>query len=250
MYSDRLADDEYLKRYIHNDYYKNTLFNSRTIDNFLSTAELDVFDNATKSNSIYYEHDLSMKKLAAEKLNSDNLTTAHYYIFDRFYDKPDWDPLVDILQPKLEAVFGPGVKASHIHVLESHTPYGLHNDAEQSNMIIAPNPAWTLIIPFDNYDSRTYVFNERSGHKDPWEWIYKNNIQPNDTYAIDYDTYMRDFYPLTDYEVFKYLTIDSVFKWEKGSCFAADRFRYHCSDNYLNHGVTSKKAIIIWTSIE
>lgn len=249
MYSKRLTDNVYLKQYIHNDYYKNAVFDSKIIDNFLSESELAIFESAAASDAVYYECDTSMKNLASEKLNADDLITAHYYIFDSFYDKPNWKPLVDILQPKLESVFGSNVKASHIHVLESCTPYGLHNDAEQANMIIAPKPAWTLIIPFADYNSKTYVFNERSGYKDPWEWIRTNNIQPSDTYSIDEATYMRDFYPLTEYEVFKYLTVESVFNWQRGSCFAADRFKYHCSDNYLNHGVASKKAIIVWTSI-
>ena len=84
--------------------------------------------------------------------------TANYMIFSNFYDDPKWSHLVDIIQPKLEKTFGNGIYASHIHLLDSHFPYGLHNDAEQSNMKIAPHPAWTLIVPLDDYDSTTYVF--------------------------------------------------------------------------------------------
>jgi len=250
MSFERLEDKEYLEKYIYSDYYKNSIFDSKIIDNFLSDSELHEFEKAAASDKVLYGHDTCMAPLALKFMGDTNHTTAHYYVFDNFYNKPEWKPLVDILQPKLEATFGSGVKASHIHVLDSRFPYGLHNDAEQPNMVIAPNPAWTLIIPFEDYDSQTYVFNERSGHKDPWSWIRANDIKPNELYSIDDDTYKRDFYPLTGYEVFQYLTVESVYKWKKGSCFSADRYRYHCSDNYLNHGITSKKAIIVWTSID
>ena len=248
--NERLTSEEYFEQYIKSEHYKDAIFDSKIIDNFLSDDELDVFEKAAASDDVYYVHDTSMETIALEKMGLTNYSTAHYYIFDKFYEKPEWQTLVDILQPKLEATFGKGIKASHIHVLDSRFPYGLHNDAEQPNMKIAPKPAWTLIIPFADYNSQTYVFNERSGHKDPWSWIHANNIKPNEPYAVDEETYNRDFYPFTGYDVLQYLTVESIYKWKRGTCFAADRYRYHCSDNYFNHGLKGKKAIILWTSIE
>jgi hypothetical protein len=243
---------EYNKKYIQSDYYMSTEFDSRIVDNFLSDGELKEFDTATQSEQIYYVKDTSMSGVTKQLFNEteEDHITAHYNIFANFYTNPAWSNLVDIIQPKLEKEFGNGIKASHIHVLDSHFPYGLHNDAEQPNMNIAPNPAWTLIIPFNDYPSKTYVFNERCGYKDPWSWIDKEGIKPNDNYCIDLETYEKDFSPITGYEVFKYLTVESTFEWKRGSCFAADRYRYHCSDNYYNHGIKSKKAIIMWTSVE
>ena len=40
-----------------------------------------------------------------------------------------------------------------------------------------------------------------------------------------------------------------IFKWKKGSMFAAPRFRFHTSDNFLANGLTRKQAIVAWTSI-
>ena len=249
---ERMDKDTYLEKYINSDYYKGTNFESRIYENWLSDEELDAFDAASKSDDIYHVHDTCMGPVA-EKLFGEpaaDHTTAHYNIFDSFYSKPAWSHLVDIIQPKLEATFGNGIKASHIHVLDSHFPYGLHNDAEQENREDAPNPAWTLIVPLADYPSKTYVFNERSGYKDPWSWINNEGIEPNEDYCIDRETWEKDFDPFTDYELLKYLTVQSTFPWKRGSCFAADRFNYHCSDNYYNHGIKSKKAIIMWTSLE
>ena len=186
---ERIKKDEYLDKYIKSDYYKDTSFESQIHENWLSNEELDAFEEASKSDNIYYVHDTSMspvaKRLGLEPNDDNNeYTTANYYIFNDFYTRPHWEHLVDIIQPKLEATFGNDIIASHIHVLDSRFPYGLHNDAEQENMKLAPNPAWTLIVPFDDYPSKTYIFNERSGYKDPWSWINNNEIPAND-YCID-----------------------------------------------------------------
>lgn len=246
--TERMTDNEYKEKYINSTHYENCIFDSKVIENFLSDEEIEAFNNAAKSDDIFYIHDTSMAPVAKTFSTPHGETTAHYHIFDNFYSKPAWSSLVNIIQPKIEAVFGKDIKASHIHVLDSRFPYGLHNDAEQSNMVIAPNPAWTLIIPLDDYDSKTYVFNERSNFKDPWGWINNYKINPRPDYCIDRETFSKDFEPFTDYELMKYLTVESTFRWKRGSCFAADRYRYHCSDNYYNHGITSKRAIIIWTS--
>jgi len=248
----RIKKTEYTQKFIESDYYKNDIFESKVYENFLTDAELDVFDEAARSDYVFYVHDTSMGPVSNRLFGEDpeSHTTANYYIFENFYSKPEWSKLVDIIQPKLESTFGEGIYASHIHVLESCFPYGLHNDAEQPNMNIAPKPAWTLIIPFDDYPSKTYVFNERCGYKDPWSWIHNENIQPNETYCVSDETYEKDFVPITDKELMKYLTVESTFTWKRGSCFAADRYRYHCSDNYYNHGIQKKRAIIMWTSVK
>lgn len=248
---ERFDNDEYAEKYLKSDHYKSKEYSSRILNNFLSDEELAVFDEATRSPNIMYVHDTCMARTAKELLDEpeEDHTTAHYHIFDNFYSDPAWKHLVDIIQPKLEEEFGSNIMASHIHVLTSHFPYGLHNDADQSSIKIAPKPAWTLIIPFDDFPSKTYVFNERSGFKDPWSWIHANGIEPKDDYSIDRETFAKDFDPFTDYELMRYLTVETTYPWRKGSCFAADRYKYHCSDNYYNHGIRSKRAIIIWTSV-
>ena len=252
MKSVRIADTEYKQKYIDSEHYASNVYQSKIIDNFLSDSELAEFEKAAKSDNIYYVKDVSMAPLAKKLFNQDEEehVTAHYHIFASFYDNPAWAHLVDILQPKLEEAFGNNIFASHIHVLESHFPYGLHNDAEQPNMIIAPDPAWTLIIPLDDYPSKTYVFNERSGFKDPCQWANHYNISPTEYNCVDDETFSRDFAPIAEPDILKYLTVESTFQWKKGSCFAADRYRYHCSDNFYNHGISHKRAIIMWTSVK
>jgi hypothetical protein len=245
-YDLRVHDDEYKTTYYDSDFYKNTTFDSRTYENWLTDEELNIFEQAAYTSDVEYTHDTSMAPMSA-RLKIGQETTAHYYKFGNFYSNPIWKPLVDIIQPKLEATFGKDIKASYIHVLHSLFPYGLHNDAEQPNIVLAPEPAWTLIIPLRDYPSKTYVFNERSNVKNPRLWAEKNNIQPSD-HCISPEVYEKDFAPIADYDIFRYLTVETTFQWKRGSCFAADRFKYHCIDNYFNHDIKGKKAIIMWTS--
>lgn len=251
--NERIDDEEYKKKYLKGAYYEKNKFENRTIDNFLTDQELEAFWEAAKSGKTFYIKDISMAPLAEELYNQDQSThiTANYYVFNDFYSNSDWSHLVDIIQPKLEAEFGSSIKASHIHVLDSLFPYGLHNDAEQTTMKLAPDPAWTLIIPFDTCDSRTYVFNERSEFKDPMQFAEHYDVKSNDlqTVGITQEQFDKDFAPITDPLNLSYLTLDTQFEWKRGSCFAADRFKYHCSSNFLNAGIKNKKAIILWTSV-
>lgn len=245
----RMDDQEYLDRFIRSDYAKNKdPLASITVENFLSDSELDTFWAESQSGKAYYVHDTCMTESVRKLCGRDEPTTANYYIFNNFYSDKKWANLVDIIQPKLEATFGDNIFASHIHVLDSHVPYGIHSDSEQPNLVLAPNPAYTLIIPFDDVDSKTYQFHQRSSHKSPWDWVHAENIQPLPDYSISKEMWESEFAPLTDYNLFLYLTVESAFQWRRGSLFAADRFRFHCSDNYYNRGITSKRAIIAWTS--
>ena len=77
--------------------------------------------------------------------------------------------LKEILHNRIQAWLGPDVYIPHCHVLDSHYPYGIHTDAQQAGFTFAPHPAWTVIIPLEDYNSKTYVFNEPSVQKTPEE---------------------------------------------------------------------------------
>jgi len=245
----RLEPEDYMTQYVETDYFESTLYKSQEVVNFLSAKELQAFDDAGNSEDAFVVTDTSMEPAMKQIYNEENTLTAKYKIFDSFYDNIKWRHLVDIIQPKLEREFGKGIRASHIHILESHVPYGLHSDSEQPNLKSAPAPAWTIIIPLDDYPSKTYQFNERSNLKDPMSWVRAHNIQKKPQPAVDMETFEKDFAPLTAYESLEYLSVESIFHWKKGNAFASDRFRFHCSDNYYNHGIKSKRALVLWTSL-
>lgn len=245
-----MSADDYKEKFLDSDYHKSTRFDSIIVDNFMNDDELSAFEEAAKSEHIFHVVDNCMEDTVEDLCGFRPELTANYFIYEKFYENPVWSHLVDIIQPKLEEHLGDGLYASHIHILDSYVPYGIHSDSEQPNLELAPYPAWTLIVPFDDYPSKTYQFEQRSSHKGPWDWVHAEKIEPFDDYSIDRETWEKDFAPLTDYEIFKYLSVECTFEWKKGAMFAADRFRFHSSDNYFNHGIRNKKALIMWTSLK
>ena len=219
---------------------------TKTIENFLSDDELDLFWSYIDHPETIHEVDNCMRDAWPE---FEHECTAHYHIFSNFNTSTSYEPLRNILLPKIKEHFGDTLKLPHIHILRSRFPYGLHNDANQSaEGLDNPLPAWTLIIPFETVNSKTYVFDQRSDYKSPEAWIYHTDPPQFENPAVDKETYERDFAPFTSDWIMHYLTVESVFEWKRGSCFAADRYKYHASDNYFNHGLQGKDAIIIWTA--
>lgn len=218
---------------------------TKTIKGFLSPEEIKLFKIYSNHKDVKVITDDCMRPVWPDV---EHECTAYYRIFKDFYSNREWLPLRNTLLPKIQQHFGDTISLPHIHVLQSRFPYGIHNDANQRGTDANPHPAWTLIIPLETVDSCTYVFNERSNYKDPDTWIRETNPPKHDKPAVDRDTYMVDFHPFTGEWVLDYLSVESKFSWVAGDCFAADRYKYHCSDNYFNRGLTGKDAIIIWTS--
>jgi hypothetical protein len=95
-------------------------------------------------------------------------------------------------------------------------------------------------------DSHTIVFNEQDEVKVPEAYFKKTT--PFDKHTINQETYQK-YFSHVPYDSFRWLSIEDIFKWEKGSLFAASRFKFHTSDNFLANGVKNKRAIIAWTSV-
>ena len=150
--------------------------------------------------------------------------------------------------PKFQEHFHPELFIQQIHILDSIDPYRVHSDVE-SGYLQSSTPtthAWTFIIPLEDYNSHTIVFNEGSETKDVGE--YTKTTQPYDYATVDDETYHKYFTHIPR-GLLQWLTVDQIFKWKKGAMFAAPRFRFHTSDNFLANGLTRKQAIVAWTSI-
>jgi hypothetical protein len=208
---------------------------TKTIDKFLSESEVEMIENFIMENCP-----------PLPSYNPLKVFSGDYYIFN-FYD-PKFAPVTDILWPKLKDVFGGKLYLHQIHVFDCFNPYDIHSDVESGPAMNpeAPHYAWTLIIPLRDVDSHTIVFKEKSRTKDLGE--YGKSVKPYEKLTIDDETYQK-YFTHTSKGCFNLLTIEDVFKWKKGALFAADRFKFHCSDNFLANGVKSKRAIVAWTTL-
>ena len=216
----------------------NMNFDSKIIDNFLSDTEIDTIESmvmAVKANQV---SDPGPDGKIAK--------TGDYYVFD-YYD-PNFSKVVEILAPKFQEAFGQDLFFEQIHIFDCVDPYRVHSDVASGwKKSTEPTvPAWTLIIPLDTYDSHTIVFKEGSIVKDPHE--YTKDVPPYANPTID-AAIIEQYFSHIPGNLFDWLTIEDIFKWKKGSMFAAARFKFHTSDNFLANGITSKRALIAWTRV-
>lgn len=172
--------------------------------------------------------------------------SANYHIFDPADSK--YQDVMAVLMPKFQKHFHPELFIQQIHILDSIDPYSVHSDVESGYLqsSVPTTHAWTFIIPLDDYNSNTIVFNEGSEVKNLGE--YTKSTPPYDHVTVDDETYNK-YFTHVPRGLLQWLTIDKIFKWQQGAMFAAPRFRFHTSDNFLANGLTRKQAIVAWTSI-
>jgi hypothetical protein len=146
-----------------------------------------------------------------------------------------------------------------IHILNAISPYTIHSDVVLRDGVPLPEgyaPAWTFIIPVETVNSNTIVFEETSDEDyQQTDSVTKKGIAyytsinaPYNPPRIDQATVQKYFSHMPP-EFLDYLTIQEVFPWVKGSLFAADRRRFHSSDNFFANGLTYKRAIVAWTAM-
>ena len=209
----------------------------RQIDNFLTDDEVAFIEQRIMTGCIPSAN--WSRDEAGGKVFSGN-----YYIFNPA--DPLFGDVMAMLTPKFQKEFHPQLFIQQIHILDAVDPYRIHSDVESGWLFSdhLTTPAWTFIVPLATVDSHTVVFNESSETKDVQGHTEKN-LPIN---SVDDHTYNKYFSHINR-GLLSWFSIDQIFKWKKGSMFAAPRFRYHTSDNFPANGVTSKRALIAWTSI-
>jgi len=210
---------------------------TRNIDSFLTDKDIAIIEPMVM-NIVPHEN-------FNPHPNGGTVKSGDYYIFD-YYD-PAFTVIKDILDPKLLAVFGQELFMEQIHIFDCVDPYRIHSDVDSGwkKSPYPTDPAWTLIIPLCDVDSHTIVFEEGSNNKNPGD--YTKTVPPYNPSRIDAETKQKYFSHVPSNDPLDWLTIEDIFKWKKGAMFAADRFKFHTSDNFPANGVASKRALIAWT---
>lgn len=215
---------------------KMTDIATKTIEKFLSESEIDEIENIVCSTEV--EINQSGKEHGDHQAD-------YYYI--KLYDHEPHSRISEILLPKLKSLLNSKIYIDDCHIMNSFKPYIPHSDT------LTPVPrdgykhAWTIIIPLSDYYSNTFIFEEEcSWSKSVMEWVKKENIKPK--FAVSEHIY-KTYFSHSDRKQFDYLTIHDIFPWRKGWLNATSRTRFHSSDNFLARGISSKRAIVMWTSL-
>lgn len=216
------------------------VFPNKKVFNFLSPEEIISIDNFF----IDYPQDLIYRDI-------DSRTGKHVCdCYPILLEDPRFKILTDILLAKIQQHFDKDLIVESCHLLESYNPYGIHSDVQSGSYDPVGNiiPAWTFIIPLANFDSNTIVFHQTSPYvKTVGEWIEQNACKPLD--VID-DQFCEKYLDHCWRPHIRYLTVEEIFPWSKGTLFASDRSKFHTSDNYHQQGLTKKRALIFWTGYQ
>ena len=213
-------------------------FESRIIPNFLTDEEISVIESTVAE---HLTEEITFVDVGTGA--NHNAVTHSFFLW-----MPQYKAIADILVPRLKQHFGQNLQLDATHILNAYVPYGIHTDVMSAGFDPAGprDAAWTFIIPLDNYDSNTVVFNQ--GHetiKTVQEWV--DTVNP-EQHPID-DEFHQRYLTHVDRLDLRWLTPESVFPWRKGDLFAASRRKFHVSDNFPAHGVECKRGIIIWSTV-
>ena len=220
---------------------------TRTIENFLTDDEIAEIEDMCGQGMTTLIID-SRDTLPIESIDR----IANYWCFDFYGDSGT--KIREMILPRLQNLFHKDIYIDECHILESYYPYDIHTDSVNNNQdyTIQAQPGytsgWTFIIPLDNYNSNTFIFNQESLYiKGPARWIEEQN--PPILNAIDEATYNKYLKHAVDPSKLRYFSIEEIFLWQKGSLSATSRGKFHCSDYFLDNGIKEKRAIVMWTTI-
>lgn len=214
------------------------MYPNKIIPDFLSDEEIALIE------------DLTARYGSADIVGRPNTEFTHYAKISGFFlDLPEFKLIAEFLIPRIRQHFGEDlIIANSTHILESYLPYGIHTDVVTAGFEPndATDAAWTFIIPVADYDSHTAVFHQ--GHdyiKTPQEWIEQTGAQPHGQ-PVDPRLH-ADYLSHCNPDHLKYLTVEDMFPWKKGTLFAASRRKFHVSDNFPKKGLANKRGIVMWS---
>jgi len=211
------------------------------IENFLTEDEIFEIERTFR-----LRYDTVLWK---ESTEVDNVAHSLYWYPGASYK----EELSNYLNNKIETYFSSNV-CDNWHILNAYTPYGIHTDSLDDEVEADTHSlpedykfGWTFLIPLNDYDTNTIVFNERSDKmKVSSKWISRE--QRNPQYLIT-DSEHEKYLTHQSKELVNYFSIDTIFPWKKGNLLAMPRSSFHCSDNFLNKKIIEKRAIIGWSTI-
>ena len=212
-----------------------TIVDTKIIDDFLTEEEIAAL------NDEFINTEKERPNLA---YNQDGL------LYTKTFRLSKYDPwYTNIIRPKLDLHFGKDLEIFDPHILNSYYPYGMHTDGLNSGADnITRYPAWTFVIPLDDYNSSTILFNEYDTTTKMADQYIKNNPTAKIQNQLS-DEFIEQYLSHEVPEQMKYFTLETIYKWKKCSCFAASRYKFHGSDFYLKNGVTMKRGIIMWGTL-
>lgn len=151
------------------------------------------------------------------------------------------DNLGKMLNDRIRRAVGHNIKIVEVDYQQLYLPWDIHADFNRD--VKGVEPWYTIVIPLENYASRTIIFNETSpGYND--FYMFKEQNKKSD-YPVDLDFWNENLSHCWD-EDREYLSLKYVgHNWCAGNALFFNRKFFHSSDNYHVRGIGPKKFLQI-----
>jgi hypothetical protein len=212
-----------------------TIVPTKVIDNFLTNEEINII-NA----------EIEATPECRNSIIVDGVTER--IMENQDFNNPAFAKTKYIIETKMKDTFGDDLYIGVCNVLNAFVPYRTHTDGIFSEFGISDTHygAYTCVLPLDNYNSNTFIFNEYyDKSKLISDYVRDTGAGPQSDITPEI---MKKYFTHEDISYMKYMSIETIFPWKKGSLLAASRYKFHTSDDFPTHGVPMKRAIIMWTA--
>ena len=164
----------------------------------------------------------------------------------RWHTWDDHDELGNILKSRMNQVLGEDLKVVEVDYVELYLPWDIHSEAHREEKGSA---TWyTFIIPMEDYDSRTIIFDQTAQEYNDF-YKYKNtHDRCND--PINLEFWQDNLSHCWD-EDREYLSVKFVSSpWSAGNTLFFKRELFHSSDNFHDKKIGPKHFLQILTDIK
>lgn len=147
------------------------------------------------------------------------------------------DELGVLLNDRMQQVFGNNLKVIEVDYLELYLPWDIHSEGHRLDQ--GSDIGYTVIIPMDDYRSRTIVFNQASGDYNDFYKYKQSGIKCE--VPVDLTFWENNLSHCWD-EDREYLSLKYVSQdWGAGNTMFFKRNLFHSSDNFHTRNVGPKR---------
>jgi len=228
-------------------------FPTKVVTKLFNDSELLLLEEILKDNPVIDINwvNVNMAKNASVDPDNSNLEKIAEYVFPNISRKYEF---CELINSKIRAELDPGIECDNWHILDARLPYEVHADSyDDTNPATMPKDgteyAYTFVIPLDDYNADTVVFNEESYFTpEPIRWF--NETNPEIKKSITEDEFQKYMTHYHNKWIYDYFSIETIFPWIKGHLLAMSRHSFHCSSNFKARGLFNKRALVGWSTIK
>ena len=208
---------------IYNNFEQYPLLPTQIVNNAYSDSELTEIEQRAKKNHI--------------KIIEGKQSTRTFFDLHK-------DPvLYQLIGSKLPDIIKDCFVADIALILEGHFPFEVHTDSGHMKLEGKKYaPLSQVIIPFDTLDAHTITFNQTYLGLKMEEYMYEQK-EPIKNHISDSD-WKEHLSHVPDWER-KFLSIETIFKWNRGDLFTYDMRRLHSASNHRAKGLDIKRGIVL-----